>query len=135
LQPLSFTSPIDAFLTDASGEVITLRLESANEQRPRFLRCPHGPSFGDLDYNDGPADTPGPNKKEWQKYVGDYRMLEWGKALDPIKVHLKNGHLYVDDRKLVAEHEPGLFFSADGEALDFRRETPTWFSIPIQRAR
>jgi CubicO group peptidase (beta-lactamase class C family) len=135
LQPMSFTSPMDAFLTDASGEVITLHLEPANEQRPRFLRCPHGPAFGDLDYNDGPADTPGPNRKEWQKYVGDYRMLEWGKALDPIKVRINNGYLYIDDRKLVAEHEPGLFFSADGEALDFRRETPTWFSIPVRPVR
>lgn len=134
-QPLSFTSPVDAFLTDASGEIATLRLESATPARPRFLRCPHGPSFGDLDYNDGPADAPGPNKKEWRKYVGSYRMLEWGKALDPIRVHLKNGYLYIDQRKLVIEHEPGLVFSADGEALDFRHQPPTWFSIPLQPDR
>jgi hypothetical protein len=36
---------------------------------------------------------------------------------------------------LIVEHEPGLSFSADGEALDFRREHPTWFSIPLERAR
>jgi hypothetical protein len=62
-------------------------------------------------------------------------MLEWGKPLDALKVHLKNGYLYLDERKLIVEHQTGLFFSADGEALDFRREPPTWFSIPLQRVR
>lgn len=131
-RPMSFTSPVDAFLTDAAGEIVTLRLEPATPTQPKVLRCPHGPSFGDLDYNDGPADAPGPDKKEWARYLGSYRMLEWGKALDPIKVHLQNGYLYIDQRKLIAEPEPGLFFSADGEALDFRNQRPTWFSIPLQ---
>lgn len=134
-QPLSFASPLDAFVSHASGKVVTMHLEPANELRPKYLRCPHGPSFGDLDYNDGPGDGPGPNKKEWTKYVGDYQMLVWGKPLDPIKVHIKNGYLYIDERKLVVEHVTGLFFSADGEALDFRREPPTWFNIPLHRGR
>jgi hypothetical protein len=47
--------------------------------------------------------------------------------------HFTAGHLYIDERKLIVEHEPGLFFSADGEALDFRREPPTWFNIPLLR--
>lgn len=134
-QKLSFTSPVDAFLTDPSGEVAALHLEAANALRPKFLRCPGGPSFGDLDYNDGPGDAHGPDKKEWQRYVGDYHMLEWGKSLVTLKIYIKNGYVYIDERKLIVEHEPGLFFSADGEALDFRREQPTWFSIPLQRAR
>jgi hypothetical protein len=132
-QKLSFTSPLDAFLTDPSGEVAPMHLEAANAFRPKFLRCPGGPSFGDLDYNDGPGDAHGPDKKEWQRYVGAYRMLEWGKALVTLKIHIKNGSLYIDERKLIVEHEPGLFFSADGEALDFRGEQPTWFSVPLQR--
>jgi hypothetical protein len=134
-QKLSFTSPIDAFLTDPSGEVAPMRLEAANELRPKFLRCSAGPSFADLDYNDGPADAAGPDKKEWQRYVGDYHMLVWGKPLVTVKVQTRNGYLYVDDRKLIVEHGSGLFFSADGEALDFRREQPTWFSVPLQRVR
>jgi hypothetical protein len=110
-----------------------MHLEATNDHRPKFLRCPAGPSFGDLDYNDGPADAPGPDRKEWQKYVGDYRMMVWGKPAITSKVHIKNGYLYLDERKLIVEHEPGLFFSADGEALDFHSEQPTWFSIPLQR--
>jgi CubicO group peptidase (beta-lactamase class C family) len=134
-QKLSFTSPVDAFLTDPSGQVAPMHLEAANDLRPKFLRCSGGPSFGDLDYNDGSADAPGPDKKEWQRYVSDYHMLVWGKPLVTLRVHIKNGYLYLDERKLIVEQEPGLFFSADGEALDFRGEEPTWFSIPVQRAR
>lgn len=132
-QKLSFTSPVDAFLTGPSGEVASMHLETANELRPKFLRCPGGPSFGDLDYNDGPGDASGPDKKEWQRYAGEYHMLEWGKPLITLKVHIKNGFLYLDERKLIVEHAAGLFFSADGEALDFRGKQPTWFSIPMQR--
>jgi CubicO group peptidase (beta-lactamase class C family) len=130
---LSFTSPLDVFLTDPSGEVAPMHLEAANELRPKFLRCPSGPSFGELDYNDGPDDAAGPDKKEWRRYVGDYRMLVWGKPLVTVKVHVKNGYLYLNERKLIIEHQTGLFFSADGEALDFRGEQPTWFNIPLQR--
>lgn len=131
---LRFTSPVDAILPDPSGDFAIMHLEPATALRPRFLRCPNGPSFGDLDYNDGPAGAAGPDKKEWSSYVGKYRMLEWGKPLGTLEVHVRNGFLYLDERRLIVEHEPGLFFSADGEALDFRREQPTWFGIPMQRA-
>jgi len=39
----------------------------------------------------------------------------------------------LDDRRLILEFEPGLFFAADGEAVDFRRAPPTWRSIRLQR--
>jgi CubicO group peptidase (beta-lactamase class C family) len=126
---LRFTSPVDAYLTDTSGQVAPLHLEPANELRPKFLRCPQGPSFGDLDYNDGPSDPPGPNQKEWRKYVGDYRLVVWDKPLESLQVHIKNGYLHIDERRLIVEHEPGLFFSADGEALDFRQGPPRWFNV------
>jgi len=133
--PLNFTSPIDAYIANGAGAVATLHLEPANDLRPKFLRAPRGPSFGDLDYNDGPADAPGPDKKEWRKYVGEYRLLVWGKLQDPLEVHIKNGHLYLDERKLIVEHEPGLFFSADGEALDFRQGPPRWFNVVLVPSR
>jgi CubicO group peptidase (beta-lactamase class C family) len=134
-QKLSFTSAADAFLTEPTGEVIPMHLEAANDCRPKYLRCPAGPSFGDLDYNDSSADAPGLDKKEWRRLIGDYQMQLWGKPVVTVKVHIKNGHLYLDDRKMIVEHEAGLFFSADGEALDFRGQQPTWFSIPLQSLR
>jgi hypothetical protein len=57
VQKLSFTSPVDAFFSHASGEVAPMHLEAANALRPKFLRCPNGPSFGAIDYNDGPSDV------------------------------------------------------------------------------
>lgn len=86
-----------------------------------------------LDYNDGPHDPPGANKPEWTKYVGDYSMDQWGKPLYPIKVHRKNGYLYIDTARLIVEHEPGLFFTSDGEAVDFRAAVPRWGNIPLRR--
>ena len=29
------------------------------------------------------------------------------------------------------EHEPGLFFSKTGEALDFRSDPPTWRNVAL----
>ena len=56
--------------------------------------------------------------------------IGWG--VDVTRVEQKHLHavyrsedrtfeIEIDERKLVVEHETGLFFSADGEALDFRR--------------
>jgi CubicO group peptidase (beta-lactamase class C family) len=134
-QKLSFTSPTDAFLTEPSGETEMLHLDAANGDQPKRLVCPGGPSFGDLDYNDGPADAPGPDKKDWQEYLGDYQMRVWGKPVLTLKVQVKNGYLYLGERKLIAEYRDGLFFSADGEALDFRGTQPTWESILLERVQ
>lgn len=48
-------------------------------------------------------------------------------------VHRKNGYLYLDQVRLIAEPEAGLFFTADGEAVDFRGSEPTWRNIRLQR--
>lgn len=44
-----------------------------------------------------------------------------------------NGYLYLNETRLVEEFEPGLFFASDGEAIDFRRDTPTWRNVPLRR--
>ena len=86
-----------------------------------------------LDYVDGPADKPGPNKPEWEKYLGMYRIRIYGQIRGIHRVALKNGYLYFDRLKLVEEYQPGLFFSATGEALDFRGEIPTWRNIKLEK--
>jgi CubicO group peptidase (beta-lactamase class C family) len=85
-----------------------------------------------LDYVEGPGDKPGPNKPEWKKYLGAYRFKQYGKLRGTHKVHVKNGYLYFDRLRLIEEHQPGLFFSATGEALDFRGEIPTWRNIKLE---
>ncbi len=89
---------------------------------------------GNLDYNDGPNDLPGPNKEEWDRYVGDYWVDYWGKPTNRVNVRRKNGYLYLNEVRLVDELEPALFFTSDGEAVDFRHDPPTWRNIPLRRA-
>lgn len=91
-------------------------------------------SFGHLDYNDGPNDVPGPNKKEWNAFVGRYWVYYWGKPAYDVIVHRQNGYLYLNGIRLVDEVEPGLFFASDGEAVDFRTDRPTWRSVPLRRS-
>ena len=86
-----------------------------------------------LDYVDGPADKPGPNKSEWEKYAGTYRYRIYGQLRGIHRVAVKNGYLYFDRLRLVEEYQPGLFFSATGEALDFRGEIPTWRNIKLEK--
>jgi CubicO group peptidase (beta-lactamase class C family) len=86
-----------------------------------------------LDYVEGPADKPGPDKPEWKKYTGTYRYRIHGQIRGIHRVHVKNGHLYFDRLRLIKEYQPGLFFSATGEVLDFRGEIPTWRNIKLEK--
>ncbi len=86
-----------------------------------------------LDYIDGPGDKPGQDKPEWKKYLGIYRDRIYGELRGIHRVHIRNGYLYFDRLKLIVEHQPGLFFSSTGEALDFRGEIPTWRNIKLEK--
>jgi hypothetical protein len=86
-----------------------------------------------LDYIDGPGDKPGENKPEWKEYLGIYRDRVYGDLRGIHRVYVRNGYLYFDRLKLVAEHQPGLFFSSTGEALDFRGEISTWRNIKLEK--
>ena len=81
------------------------------------------------------ADDPkGPDKEEWKKYEGTYRHAREGQPVGDWRVHMKNGYLYIEVARLT-EHpkEKGLFFASNGEALDFRKDPPTWKCVPLQR--
>jgi hypothetical protein len=78
--------------------------------------------------NDRPADAAGPNVPAWQSLVGRYRIQSTGLTLR-VSVVVRNGYLYVSgpigplsvvrgDVKLT-EHEPGLFFTSEGEVVTF----------------
>jgi len=86
-----------------------------------------------LDYNVGPDDPPGPDSPAWERYLGKYAYRAFGTPVGSLEVHRRDGHLFLDHMKLT-EHLPGLFFTASGEALDFRGEVPKWRNIPLERA-
>lgn len=124
--PLTFYSG-----TQASTETYDYKFVLNENGRPSYLfRFYDGLN---LDYIEGPGDKPGPNKPEWKKYLGMYRYRIHAKIRGIHKVHVKNGHLYFDRLKLVKEHQPGLFFSATGEVLDFRGEIPTWRNVKLEK--
>jgi CubicO group peptidase (beta-lactamase class C family) len=86
-----------------------------------------------LDRNFGPCDPPGPDNPEWRQYAGKYSYFSQGrKSSNRIPVEVKNGYLCIYDYRLT-EHLPGLFFTAHGEALDFRGEHPTWRNIKLEK--
>jgi CubicO group peptidase (beta-lactamase class C family) len=86
-----------------------------------------------LDRNDGPFDQPGPAKEEWSAFTGKYSYHSQGrKSPNTIPVTVNNGYLYVYNYRLT-EYIPGLFFTAHGEALDFRGDQPTWRNIMIMK--
>jgi CubicO group peptidase (beta-lactamase class C family) len=94
------------------------------------------------------AFTPTPYKRQWSKYTGKYECISSGYEIAwyvkialalgfeheviIVKVRKKDGYLFINDESL-EEFEPGLFFTASGEALDFRAEIPTWRNIKLKK--
>jgi CubicO group peptidase (beta-lactamase class C family) len=128
---VGFTSPVDLFIPDKqlSDDVTRLQYFSSHDGETAHLESLLGDT--NLDYNDGPNDGPGPDKKEWDAHVGRYVIEMWGKPSQQVKIHRKNGYLYLDAIRLIVEHEPGLFFTSDGGAVDFRHTPPTWGNISL----
>src|SRR5262249_41083411 len=114
--PLKFSSPKDVFmpLPRPQGEALTAEFFPGSKGRTAYFLSPIGET--NLDYNDGPHDTPGPDRKEWDAYLGDYAIHVWGKLDRHVKVYRKNGYLYFGELRLIVEEEPGLFFTCTGEA-------------------
>jgi CubicO group peptidase (beta-lactamase class C family) len=129
--PLQFTSPTDAFIAAPDGSAVTYQYSPAGRGEAAHFECSIGENS--LDYNDGPNDPAGPNSTSWDAFVGEYAIKQWGQRAQSMSVHRKNGYLYIDDRRLIVELEPGLFFTADGEAVDFRHAPATWRSIRLER--
>ncbi|MBL7189360.1 MAG: beta-lactamase family protein [Phycisphaerae bacterium] len=92
--------------------------------------------------------TPTPYKKEWSLYQGRYIFVHNGfeptwyvkvalalgyeHDLATAKIRKKDGYLTINNERL-EEVEPGLFFTASGEALDFRNDVPTWRNIKLKK--
>jgi hypothetical protein len=81
------------------------------------------------------GDEAGPNKPEWQKYVGQYATLSWGRLRSGVqKVEIKDGYLTLNGMRCF-EYLPGLFFTFSGEALDFRGTIPSFRNIQLIRSK
>jgi len=74
----------------------------------------------------------GPDKPEWKKYTGVYRIRSFNQPIWKGIIKIKNGYLHYNDQPL-DEFLPGLFFDPDGEAIDMRGETPTYRNIKLEK--
>ena len=92
-----------------------------------------GVGFQVFDYSYAFDEPPGPDKPGWSEYLGEYEVLRYG-----VPEHytgsftVKNGYPYYNDLKCT-EHEPGLFFTYDGLALDFRSDPPTLGNVALRK--
>jgi CubicO group peptidase (beta-lactamase class C family) len=74
-------------------------------------------------FNDSPDEEAGPNKKEWQDFVGEYTYKINDDTLK-VSVMIRNGYLYLDrwGGLKLNEYKPGLFFTPDGEVVIFQSD-------------
>lgn len=82
--------------------------------------------------NGGPEDPSGPSKPEWAAYCGAFDILWKDMPCATERVEVRDGYLYFGDRRCT-EHEPGLFFTCDGEAIDLRSNPQTAANLVLRR--
>lgn len=128
---MQFISPSETFVAGSDGDAVTYQYCEAGHLEPAHFECSVGEDS--LDYNDGAKDDVGPDKPDWAPYLGQYQLYQWGRPSGSATIHRKNGYLYLDHIRLIVELEPGLFFTSDGEAVDFRRREPTWRNVRLRR--
>lgn len=124
------TAPDEYFAVNVEGETIGYRFYPARDGLPPHLECWEGEAS--FDYNGGPDDLLGPDRKEWQRYLGSYRVRQWGKPAMDVLVERRHGYLEINGVRLIAETEAGLFFTSDGEAVDFRGPAATWRNLVLE---
>jgi hypothetical protein len=129
--PIQFISPDEMYVAGPGGNAVTYRYSAASGLAPAHLEC--WIAENSLDCNEAASDSAGPDKPAWTQYVGTYRIHRWGQPAEAVVVQRKNGYLYFNEIRLITELEPGLLFTPDGEAVDFRHGAPTWRSIRLQR--
>lgn len=129
--PLKLLSETAGFVDWDEGERDLFRFV-LGEDGPRYvLRVRFGWHY---DFDSGPGGPePGPDRPEWDAYLGAYDLSLEGKVIDTAEVRREDGYLYLDQYRLAVEHQPGLFFTVRGEAVDLRGPVATWRNIPLVR--
>lgn len=99
-------------------------------------------------YQPSDPDNFTPYKPEWKKYTGIYSPLfDWNLTLearigyklgtyriDSFSVHENEGYLKVNGKRL-DEYQPGVFFTKDGDCLDFSGSLPIWNGLRLKKEK
>jgi len=109
------------FVSEA-GTRITFHLDKDGKSQKMQILDRWGYTCYPLDHTN--ADPAGPGKPEWKQWTGIYSMVEDGLFFFTA-VMIRNGYIFLTgwtgDAQLI-EYQPGLFFTADGEAVFFEPE-------------
>jgi CubicO group peptidase (beta-lactamase class C family) len=89
--------------------------------------------FRDYHFPQGRGDKFGPDKSSWHKYIGIYIIKKWGcRPVHTFTITIQKGYLYLNWMRC-REYLPGLFFTYNGEALDFRGHHPVFRNIRLHK--
>jgi CubicO group peptidase (beta-lactamase class C family) len=83
---------------------------------------------------DSPGDPPGPAKAEWSRYLGVYHARAYGEDVES-PLTLTNGYLYWNGKLRLTEYRPNLFFTPDGDSVQFGEGTAEYGNRHFQRAK
>jgi hypothetical protein len=83
--------------------------------------------------NDSPNDPPGSAKPEWDRFQGTYWARAYGQD-DEARVELRKGSLYWNGKLKLIEAKPGLFFTADGDSVQFSEDAVDFANRRYRRA-
>jgi CubicO group peptidase (beta-lactamase class C family) len=133
--PLKFYLDHEGDLVGVFGNYSELRVKPPlwghNGSLVHLNRYSGNCSYYDFHRPEKSKDRPGPNKPEWKRYLGRYRILAWGRMQSGLlSIRVRDGYLYCNNMRCI-EFEPGLFFTFNGEALDFRGTIPTFRNIML----
>jgi CubicO group peptidase (beta-lactamase class C family) len=91
--------------------------------RPKGVRIFGSSGVQFWPFNDSSDEEAGPDKKEWQDFVGEYSSKADTGTFN-VSVTIKNGYLYLDMKDWgwfkLTEYKPGIFFTADGKSVIFQ---------------
>jgi len=128
--PLIFISPASAYYERKPNQYNILKFfKGAKNQNDYAMSMTRGFMYNKIET----VNTPGPNKTEWQNYIGEYKRMRWGQITDTMKVTLKNGYLYLDN-VLLDEADKGLFYQINNnwmnsEIIQFKNDTMIYRNI------
>jgi CubicO group peptidase (beta-lactamase class C family) len=83
---------------------------------------------------DAPGDPPGPARPEWERYLGVYHARAYGNDTET-PVTLTNGYLYWNGKLKLTEYRPGLFFTPDGDSVQFGDDTVEYGNRHFRRVK
>ena len=109
----SEATPLVTFNLDPSGRPLSVKV------------LPENGYTTVLDYDGGPADQEGPDRPEWGRHLG-YYMYDYGVLCWYYAVQVVDGYLFLytgRDGFRLKEYRPGLFFTSDGQSVEFTEDS------------